>query len=734
MFKISLLLLVGVLNLSVALIVLSRNARKALNIIFAIFGVAVALWTLGIAAFLYTDNANVALEWARLYYIAPLIIVATSVPFADVFPSGGRVKPLKLYLSLAGFIALTALITTTDFLFDGITYHSWGKEVILNKVPYALYSLYLAAAFLATLIPLYWRAKKERGMYRAQASVFFVGYLSSCILGVFFNLILPGFGNYQLIWIGPSASTIYVVTTAYGIVRHKLFDVRLLAARAVGYILSIVALGVVYGVGAFGIATAFLGVDQTSINERIVYAVLAVLIALTFSRTKRFFDRVTNKLFYQDVYDSQAFLDQLNEVLVANTELNSLLSDASRVIGENIKAEFCLFGIRETEFRTQRMVGTGKREFAPKDIAYVRKVTPHFDGHVIVADDLEDEHRELRKVLLKNDIAVIARLAPENAQHKEGLGYLVLGPKRSGNPYNSQDIKIIGIIAQELFIATQNVLHYEEIEHFNITLQRKIEEATRKLRRTNDKLRQLDQTKDDFISMASHQLRTPLTSVKGYVSMVLEGDAGKISPMQRKLLNQSYISAQRMVYLISDLLNVSRLRTGKFVIEPVPCNLARVIKDEIEQLQETAKGRNLELTYNKPEHFPTLMLDETKIRQVIMNFIDNAIYYTPSGGHIRVSLVDKPETVEFTVADDGIGVSKHEQHHLFTKFFRAQNAQRARPDGTGLGLFMAKKVVVAQGGAIIFKSQEGKGSTFGFTFAKKPLLPSGAPPEPPSVE
>jgi signal transduction histidine kinase len=101
-----------------------------------------------------------------------------------------------------------------------------------------------------------------------------------------------------------------------------------------------------------------------------------------------------------------------------------------------------------------------------------------------------------------------------------------------------------------------------------------------------------------------------------------------------------------------------------------------------------------------------------------MNFIDNAIYYTPSGGTVTVALRETPATVEYTVKDTGIGVPKAVQHKLFTKFYRAQNAQQARPDGTGLGLFMAKKVVAAQGGAIIFESEEGKGSTFGFRFNK----------------
>ena len=109
-----------------------------------------------------------------------------------------------------------------------------------------------------------------------------------------------------------------------------------------------------------------------------------------------------------------------------------------------------------------------------------------------------------------------------------------------------------------------------------------------------------------------------------------------------------------------------------------------------------------------------------------MNFVDNAIYYTPSGGHIDVVLKDAGQSIEFTVTDDGIGVPKSEQHHLFNKFFRAHNAKKARPDGTGLGLYMAKKVIIAQGGSLIFRSKEGKGSTFGFTIAKNKLQPDTA--------
>ncbi len=282
---------------------------------------------------------------------------------------------------------------------------------------------------------------------------------------------------------------------------------------------------------------------------------------------------------------------------------------------------------------------------------------------------------------------------------------------------------------RELAEAHEKIKRLRNVAVDNKLLEEENRRIVRQMRESTNRLKALDEAKDDFVSMASHQLRTPLTSVKGYVSMVLEGDAGKINEQQRKLLAQAFSSSQRMVYLIADLLNVSRLRTGKFFIESAPVNLAEVIEQELDQLKAEASVRSLKLAYQKPKQFPELMLDENKIRQLIMNYVDNAIYYTPPGGNIAVKLIDKPQTIELRVEDEGMGVPKSEQHHLFTKFYRASNARKARPDGTGLGLYMAKKVIVAQGGSLIFDSKEGKGSTFGFIFSKDKLaVPAESPP------
>jgi signal transduction histidine kinase len=172
-----------------------------------------------------------------------------------------------------------------------------------------------------------------------------------------------------------------------------------------------------------------------------------------------------------------------------------------------------------------------------------------------------------------------------------------------------------------------------------------------------------------------------------------------------------------MVYLISDLLNASRINTGKFVIDKKPVKLKSVIENEIKQLSLTAEARDIKLTAKLGDKDPVLNLDANKLKQVIMNFIDNAIYYSERGSEVVIDYHVTADAVELQVKDNGIGVPKEALNNLFTKFYRAENAKRVRPDGTGLGLFLAKKVITAQGGFIIFESEIGEGSTFGFRFA-----------------
>ncbi|MCL2174241.1 HAMP domain-containing histidine kinase [Candidatus Saccharibacteria bacterium] len=329
----------------------------------------------------------------------------------------------------------------------------------------------------------------------------------------------------------------------------------------------------------------------------------------------------------------------------------------------------------------------------------------------IVTEELEIDS-DLYDLLSDRDVSMIVRstILPTTSNVAT---YAVVKrfPLRT---YSDKELDVLKTIVYVIRVAVDNAVYYERIQNFNQELEARITEATANLRATNRKLKKLDATKDDFISMASHQLRTPLTSVKGYVSMLLDGDFGRLSAEQKKVLGEAYASSDRMTFLIDDFLDVSRLQLGKFSLQKIPTRLDQILESEILQLKTTASVRNIGIECKTPDELPVLDLDSSKLRQVMMNMIDNAIYYSREGGEIVVSLSKQRGQVIFTVKDQGIGVPRAEQHKLFTKFYRASNARKARPDGSGVGLYVARKVIVAHGGSLIFESKENSGSTFGF--------------------
>ena len=711
--------------ISLGILLESRYSSQIAQRLFVVLATLTFFWTVANTILIFVDTkastTNIGLFNIvnKSAFTFGAISLLTIYIFNLFYPIHKPIHRLQKVVAMVG-LSLAA-VSPFDIISGRFTYN--GNELLYREgglsILFAIFSLsVLIAVYVDNARTL--RASKEY-LLKKQSTTVLVGLTLTIVHAVIFLIVLPNFyTNSEFLYaVGYCAPYYYMGFTIYSLFKQNLFDVRLIVARTIGYIFTIATLVGLYVVAVFNLSTTLLGVAQTSLVQRTLYIAATLIFGFSLSPLKKFFDRITNKLFYRDAYDAQVFLDTFNKTIVGSIDLQPLLAESGSLIATTLKAEYCVFGIHETSSSQSRLVSTNHSPINEATITEVSKL-PQVHQKVTIVTSLSEKYTKLKEVLTSKDVAVLAKLTNKTGP-TQGQGYLFLGQKKSGNPYNKQDMLVLEIVVNELVIAIQNALRFEEIQTFNVTLQAKVDDATRQLRQTNEKLKALDETKDEFISMASHQLRTPLTAVKGYVSMVVEGDAGKLNKQQQELLNQAFVSSQRMVYLIADLLNVSRLKSGKFVIENKPTKLIEVVESEMEQLTEVAKGKNQTLTFNKPENFPELMLDETKIRQVIMNFADNALHYTQPGGHIQLNLEDKGDSVEFTVVDDGLGVPKSEQHHLFTKFFRAANAKKARPDGTGLGLFMAKKVIIAQGGAVIFSSEEGKGSTFGFTFPKAKL-------------
>lgn len=237
---------------------------------------------------------------------------------------------------------------------------------------------------------------------------------------------------------------------------------------------------------------------------------------------------------------------------------------------------------------------------------------------------------------------------------------------------------------------------------------------TEALKKANKKLKKLDETKTEFLSITSHQLRTPLSGIKGYMSMMREGDFGEFTNEQSHVLDRVYSEVERLIRLVQVFLNVSRIESGRLKIDKVEEDIVNLATTVVTELRPTAERKGLKLEYEKPDMPMLLSADFDKLKDVLVNLIDNAIKYTEAG---RVWIVTKRigSKIRVEVHDTGVGIDSEYADHLFEKFSRAKGIAQIDSTGSGLGLFIVKKIIEGHNGKIWAESRgKGKGSVFIF--------------------
>lgn len=305
--------------------------------------------------------------------------------------------------------------------------------------------------------------------------------------------------------------------------------------------------------------------------------------------------------------------------------------------------------------------------------------------------------------------------------------------------YKAFDIKLVGaqalvttlivVIGSQFFFIQNNVnriltgFSFILIAVFGLILIRSVkqeikqkeqyEKLSHSLEVANERLKELDSTKSEFISIASHQLRTPLTAIKGYISLLLEGSYGTISAPVLDVLNKLYSVNSRLVHLVEDLLNVSRIEAGRIQYSFAPTQLEPLIAELVDMFKPSAKEKNLTLTMKlQKTPLPLITIDPNKIKEVVSNLIDNAVKYTKVGG-VTVSLESTTDMARIIISDTGIGIHEEDKKNLFQKFLRSKETTRMVVSGAGLGLYVGKSFIEAHNGKIWAESDgEGKGSRF----------------------
>jgi PAS domain S-box-containing protein len=227
--------------------------------------------------------------------------------------------------------------------------------------------------------------------------------------------------------------------------------------------------------------------------------------------------------------------------------------------------------------------------------------------------------------------------------------------------------------------------------------------------------REIDKAKSEFVSLASHQLRTPLTAINWYTEMLMSGDSGKVTDEQQQYLHEIYNSTKRMVDLVNALLNVSRIDLGTLSIEPEPVNLVEVAESIISELRPQIEQKKMKIVKDFGDNLPLLDGDPKLVRILFQNLLSNAVKYTPDAGQITVCVAKDQTNILMKFADTGYGIPKKQHDKIFSKLFRADNILAKETEGTGLGLYIVKAIVEQSGGNIRFESEENKGTTFFLT-------------------
>ena len=556
------------------------------------------------------------------------------------------------------------------------------------------------------------RYKSAIGIERVQLKYLLFGLIVTFTLIATTDLLgVVVFKSSYFVQFGPLYTLFLVGAVSYAIVKHRFLDIRFVVARTVAYSLLVFILGIFYALGLFLFGIYFFGID-TSSKHLAVSTILALILAFTFQPLLRFLEKLTDQVFFKEKYDPQILLGDMSHIMASTFALSELSASILTELFTKLKTSFgYLILLKEGSIAWVKSSGLKKHpEFDEMKINnLIQTVAINYKERIAVFEELSEESDE-KHFMRGLNINIVLPLMVEG----DTIGAIFLGEKSSGDIYSEEDINILKILAPEVSVAVKNALSYEEIKRFNITLQDEVEKATSDLKNANIKLQELDKLKDEFVSLASHELRTPMTAIKGSLSTILDGYAGEVSSQSKEFLTAAYNENDRLIRLVNNLLNISRIEAGRFTFNVIKVNLGKLISEVVVKLQSAAKEKNIFMKYESTGQLPFVYGDEDKVKEVIINLVGNASKFTHKGG-ITVKTNVKDSMVVTSVTDTGSGIAKEDVDRLFKKFSQVGENYARPTGGTGLGLYISKQIVEGLKGKIWLESTLGIGTTFYFS-------------------
>jgi len=713
-----LLIFTALLNFVLGVFIFFHGQEKRINKVYGWNIVAIISWVL--AMFLFRSAPQkISLFWCIILYITPTFIASNFLYFTYIFPTQ-KIKnlswrPWAIFLSN---IYIVFLVAVPGILIQDVNVRSGlEKEIIFNLITYIFYAFYILTCFSLGFARLFQKYLKAVGRERVQIIYLLFGYAVAANLAFITNLIMPWLGNFSLNWLGQVFTVTMVGFITYAIVAHSLMDVKMALRRSFVYLGSLTSIFFVAVIIEY-LVILFFG----NLPDWLNFIVLIIGI-LIFPWLKERYYHIANKYFFSSLYDSQDVLSDLSDNLRSSLDTKIICNLVSKTLINAFHSKavgVLIFNEKENKYFVECNRGFQIREQAKFSNDKLLQSEFARQNKIMIIDEIRNNsiYNKSKATIGLLDSLGVEILAPLNIKN-EMIGLIALGIKESGDMYNSEDLRVLKVVGAQTAVALKNSLLYKESLLFSERLKKEVDKATYNLRIANQHLKELDRAKTEFVSITSHQLRTPLTGIKGYLSMFLEGDFGSLKPEQKKVITDIFNNSNRLVRLINIFLNVSRIESGRLKLQKSEFNLFNLVDEIVHELKIEADKKKIKLEIVKPENNLDISADRDKIADVILNLVDNAIKYTESG-KIEIILTSDNGKVRVAVKDTGVGIDPRDGKELFNKFVRGRKIAQINTSGTGLGLFVAKKIIELHKGRIWVESYgQGKGSQFIFEIPVK---------------
>jgi signal transduction histidine kinase len=742
-------------NFSLGLLVFIKNHHKAVYINLSILAFLSAFWAMSLYLYQHPFIGS-SYIWLKIVYCTVIFLVSSLFSLSFFFPFSEYKKKSLLIPTLicvtSGSFFLYTIIFTNLFLADVYT-KADGPQQVLGAL-YPLFGLWATIICGWAAVNYFKNYKISTGLQKLQLKYLFLGVflfsLIPIILDVFYPIVLK---NSSYIWFSPVSSVFLVGFTSYAIIRHRLMDIRIALQGIIEYLITavLVSLSILLG------AIIFWNFSNQLIKTEVIYLIFVIgfVLTLLFHRISSLAKKISSQYLFQSSYDYQKTLKDLSLSLSSYLEMPRLVDIIIDVLLNTMRLNRVAVLVRDfsdNHYKIQKTIGFDE----DNGISIVKDnfLTTYLEVHsqIIVLDELKSlieetpnpNEKDKLEQLYEHMIHIEAALVVPVVNTKKVISLLVLGNKLSGDPYSVQDIDLLHTIASQASIAIENARLYKEIADLNQSLEQKVERAISELEKKNQDLERayqdlkvLDKLKDDFVSVVSHELRTPMTAIRSYVWMAINRADIPLSERLKKYLSRTLISTERLINLVNDMLNVSRLEAGRIEIRLQAFNISNLVNDVLIDIGPKAKEKDIEIKVFG-QTMPSVYADPNKVREVLLNLIGNSIKFTPDDGLIDIGFAMNGSSIIVSVKDSGVGLSRDDIPRLFQRFGRLDNSYVAAATscGTGLGLYISKNLVRLMNGEIWATSDGiGTGSTFSFSLpiATQSQLFSPKPPENPTI-